>query len=361
MAFENKDEILNKECEKKYEERSKAGLDGLVGGLQCVVINTEDDKLIDSAKELIRWTGLQFREAYEGPQFKTIVLGKEKSADFIIQSRKKKNPFKEINQGYEKSKHLPNTRLETFVFECKDLKKYYDIQKNRGIEFLNDQIIETNKYLYIQVKPSQYTGNSIGLLEWKDNHRSYKDNFSKYWDIELPKPDIDYLSNVGYLDHVATRLTAENRDSAILELLDLTNYYFDFAIYTKHLNSITNVARLSKDRYDVAMVFTSGIRPYEAKDDAGPTEKFVKNYGPRVHHMAFYTDEIIETFNSIKYDGLEFIQELIGSPEEGLRQAFTKPSENTLMVTEYIQRYGDFDGFFTRSNVEKLTRSTYKQ
>jgi len=139
----------------------------------------------------------------------------------------------------------------------------------------------------------------------------------------------------------------------------LTNYNFDFAIYVKVFNSITNVARLSQS--DFAMVFTSGISPYISDAESGPTEKFIHNYGTRVHHMAFHTEEIEDTFAALKEDGMDFLIELVGSPREGLKQTFTVASENTLLVNEYIHRYGDFDGFFTRSNVTLLTGATSKQ
>jgi hypothetical protein len=58
---------------------------------------------------------------------------------------------------------------------------------------------------------------------------------------------------------------------------------------------------------------------------------------------------------------MRFLVELVGSPDEGLKQTFTMPSPNTLLVNEYIHRYGDFDGFFTRSNVTLLTKATEKQ
>jgi len=64
---------------------------------------------------------------------------------------------------------------------------------------------------------------------------------------------------------------------------------------------------------------------------------------------------------SLKADGMEFLGELVGSEEEGLRQTFTRPSANTLLVNEYITRYGDFDGFFTKSNVTLLTEATTRQ
>jgi len=55
---------------------------------------------------------------------------------------------------------------------------------------------------------------------------------------------------------------------------------------------------------------------------------------------------------------MKFLLELIGSKEEGLKQTFSAQSMNTLLVNEYIHRYGDFKGFFTKSNVTLLTEAT---
>ena len=123
------------------------------------------------------------------------------------------------------------------------------------------------------------------------------------------KPETDYLDNIGKLDHTATRVKAQDRDAAIIEFMSLTNYNFDFAIYVKLFNSITNVARLTKK--DFAMVFTSGISPYTNNQKSGPTEKFIHNYGTRVHHMAFKTKKIENTFTHIKQDGIKFLLELV--------------------------------------------------
>jgi hypothetical protein len=55
-------------------------------------------------------------------------------------------------------------------------------------------------------------------------------------------------------------------------------------------NSITNAARLSAK--DFAMLFKSGTSSYVGDEKSGPAEKFVYNYGPRVHHIAFAAEEI---------------------------------------------------------------------
>ena len=356
--FRNSDEYLRKEVEIVLKERRKFGLDGLVSGLNNVIINTEPDRQKAAVEEFLSFTGLNVAEAFEDSDFRTVVLKTQGSADFLIRSRKKENPFLELNR-FSKSGHVPNTRLEAFVFETKDIKKYISIQKQRGTEFLTEDIIDTDNFSFIQSVPSAYTGNSIGIIQWRQDKGKYASSDSAPLDWQFQKPDGSAAKNIRELDHAATRVRAEDRDAAVIEFMNLTNYKFDFAIYVKVFNSITNVARISAK--DFAMVFTSGISPYVDDEKSGPTEKFVHNYGPRVHHIAFRTEEIEETVSALKDSGMSFLIDLVGSVPEGLKQIFSCPSENTLLVNEYIHRYGDFDGFFTRSNVTLLTGATAKQ
>lgn len=356
--FRNSDNFLREKVEVVLEHRKKLGLQGLVGGLSCIIINTEPENQIVTVNDFLRFTGLKVAEVFEDSDFRTVVLKTDNSADFLIRSRKAENPFLELND-YPKSRHLPNTRMETLVFKTTDLEKYVSIQKDRGIEFLTDNIIKCDNFSFIQTAPSEYTGNSIGLIQWHRNEGKYSSSQSKSLNLNFNKPDNSVLKNIKYLDHAATRVRAEDRDTAIIEFMNLTNYNFDFAIYVKVFNSITNVARLSAK--DFAMVFTSGISGYIDDEQSGPTEKFVHNYGSRVHHLAFWTEAIDKTVSALKNDGMDFLIDLVGSPEEGLKQIFSCPSENTMLINEYIHRYGDFDGFFTKSNVTLLTGATSKQ
>ncbi len=353
--FKNSDEYLAQKVPQVLEQRKEAGLEGLVGGLETVIINTEPEKQEAAVTELLQYTGLEYEGAFSDSEYTTAVLKRKGSADFLIRSRKKENPFTQFNV-FPKSQHVPNTRLETFVFSTKDVEKYVSIQKARGVHFLTD-IIHTDAYAFVQTMPSSYTGNSLGFIQWKKKGDYIPESEAVEWHIE--KPDTDYLQNIRELDHCATRVKAQERDAAIIEFMGLTNYTFDFAIYVKVFNSITNVARSSKSDY--AMVFTSGIAPYISDTESGPTERFIHNYGTRVHHMAFNTESIEDTVAALKKDGMGFLIELVGSPEEGLEQTFTEASYNTLLVNEYIHRYGDFDGFFTKSNVTLLTGATDKQ
>jgi hypothetical protein len=254
---------------------------------------------------------------------------------------------------------MPQARFENFVFKCRDLERYVSIQKARGVPFLTPEPVETDAYAFIQTAPSPYTGNSMGFIQWKRAEGEYMHGQAKPLELAAQKPDMAHLKNIFELDHTATRVRAEERDAAIIEAMLLTSYDFDFSVYVDSLNSITNVARLTQD--DFAQVFTSGIKPFAGLGKSGPTETFIHNYGTRVHHMAFRTDNIEETFAALKADGMEFLVELVGSREDGLKQTFSQTSPHTFLVNEYIQRYDGFDGFFTRSNVTALTKATEKQ
>lgn len=339
-------------------EHARTGIAGLTGGLDHLIINTQPERISDAVAELLATTGLVCAEAFEDEASITYVLTRAGSADFLVRARKSgNNPFYPFNQA-PKARHLPDTRLETMVFSSSDVNGYARLQQARGTRFLTAKPVPNGNGTFIQTEPSTFTGISTGVVEWRNGHRRYRpDNAAE---IPVPvKPDLPYLKAIGRLDHAALRITADERTAAITEFMGLTGYRFSFAIYVRSLNSITSVTRLNPREF--ALVFTSGIPGRDSGDATGPTEQFVGNYGKRAHHLAFDTENIEDTFAGLKEHGIEFMLELAGSEAEGLKQTFTQPSANTLLVTEYIHRYGDFDGFFTRSNVEQLTRATQGQ
>jgi len=357
--FKASDEFLKEKATLMMDTRRSVGLEGLVGGLDSIIINTEPNRQKLAVKELLSYSGFDFENAFETDEKRICVLKRRNSANVLVTSRlNSENPFASFN-SFPKSKHLPNTRLETFVFNVTNLEKYTSIQKSMGIEFLTSDAHENENFSFIQTKPSKLTGNSIGFIEWKKEKENYFGDKSMDLGWEFIKPEKDYLGSIGMLDHAATRVKAQNRDLAIIEFMSLTNYNFDFAIYVKIFNSITTVARLSKK--DFALVFTSGISSYVNSETSGPTEKYIHNYGPRVHHLAFKTKNIEDTFVELGNDGMDFLINIVGSKEQGLKQTFSVGSPSTLLVNEYIHRYGDFDGFFTKNNVTLLTAATQKQ
>ena len=359
MFLRNNDAQLREAAARVLEDRQKAGLEGLTGDLEFVVINTEIGLQKAAVEEFLRYTGYAFDEAFETDTKRICVLKCKDSADILVSSRLQgPNPFEVIN-CHPKSKHVPNARLEALVFSCSDLGRYQKIQRERGVTFLTDAPMETSRYRCLQTTPSPYTGNSTGFIEWKGERGCYRDEGMRPLDWTFEKPDKPWLASIGTLDHIATRVKAEHRDPAILEFMELTDYDFAFAIHVPNLNSITNVSRIPGGRF--ALVFTSGIEAYPDPDRLGPTEMFVHNYGARVHHLALITEDIEATDAALRGDGLGFLSELVGSEAEGIQQSFSEPSPNTLLVNEYIKRYNGFDGFFTRHNVTLLTLATANQ
>lgn len=359
-SFKNDDQRLLQETARVQRERAEAGLDGLVGGLEAVIINAQADLLGLAVQELLHNTGLKLTEAFADEDFTTYLLQLPGCADFLLRSRTRgANPFAKAND-FQVGRRLPDTRLETFVFTCTDLKKYHAIQTKRGVSFLTPAVLEYPDYYFLQSPASELTGNSTGLVQWKNGRKaSWQSMSAKTLDRRLVKPDYPFLNDIGRLDHCATRVRAQDRDAAILEFLNLTNYHFDFAVYVDALNSITNVSR--REAGDFALVFTSGISPFVDESTSGPTEKFAHTHGPRVHHLAFDCRNIETVVTELDKRGQRYLEQLVGSKEEGLKQIFTVASKHTLLVNEYIQRYDGFDGFFTKSNVTKLTRATMHQ
>ncbi|NDY58450.1 hypothetical protein G3N56_17085 [Desulfovibrio sulfodismutans] len=358
-TFHNDDAALLENVERVLGERSRAGLDGLVGGLEAIVVNTEPENFAGAVAELLRYTGYDTTQGFSAPGLDTAVMSLSGSADILITRRKGgDNPFLPFNAGIKVGDRL-GTRLETFIFSCHDLERYAAIQKGCGVRFLTPDIVRAPGYDFLQTAPSAFTGNSIGLIQRKDRSRGYAPPGSTPLSLDLVKPASAHLANIGRLDHVATRVKAQDRDPAILEFLSLTNYHFDFAVYVESLNSITSVARLGAGDY--AQVFTSGITPFTTPESSGPTEMFIHNWGLRAHHMALETEDIDAVVEALRADGMRYISDLVGSREEGLKQVFTVMSPTTFLVTEYIKRFDGFDGFFTKSNVTHLTKATEKQ
>ena len=237
-GLHDNDRDLRREAARIKEEKKRSGLDGLVDGLQAVVINTEPGLQLSAVNELIRYSGLRLYEAFQDERQRTYVLKVPlehpfRSADFLIRSRRKgSNPFQEANDA-PLSRRLPNTRLETFIFETYDLEKYVSLQGQANIEF-QGSIEDLGNYYFIQTTPSQFTGNSLGFIEWKGKRGVYSSPLSQPVDFGIEatlSSTGSHGKNILWLDHAATRVRAQDRNSAILEFMRLTNYNFDFAIY----------------------------------------------------------------------------------------------------------------------------------
>ena len=153
------------------------------------------------------------------------------------------------------------------------------------------------------------------------------------------------------LDHVAYRVKMGERLSTIQNLMNLVPYYEFKNFKIISANAITTCIKLN-DTLPVVVIS-------EGLDKDSIVEKYCQKYGSRVHHLAYLVKDIEKVVEIQKSRGVKFTSEkIIGSEEEGIKQIFTMPIDTTNHIIEYIQRFGDFDGFFTPDNVEGLMKST---
>ena len=148
-------------------------------------------------------------------------------------------------------------------------------------------------------------------------------------------------------------------------------YYFWGAYNIHEMNSSTNVTRhpdIGDDKKSPARVFTANNTPsiVNSFDNLPmPTEDFVRNFGRRMHHLAMavidghVADEKNVDFvvRQLAEMGTPFLAHVVGECKDdpNLKQIFSKSSPYSLLITEYIERCHDFEGFFTRDNVASLT------
>ncbi|MEA2070808.1 MAG: VOC family protein [Asgard group archaeon] len=168
---------------------------------------------------------------------------------------------------------------------------------------------------------------------------------------ERKKAGIDKY--VVQLDHLAYRVKMGEKEKFMAEVMNVLPFKQYKTFQVPKANAITTSIKLF-DTLPV-IVISEGL----SKDSI--VEKYCQKYGSRVHHLAYEVTNIDEIVKIQQERGIEFTtEEIIGSEPEGIKQIFTKPTESTNHIIEYIQRFGDFDGFFTPSNIENLMKSTQK-
>ena len=168
---------------------------------------------------------------------------------------------------------------------------------------------------------------------------------------EMTKIGLDEL--IIKLDHIAYRVKKGERVKAMAELANAVPYHEFKSFKVISMNAITSCIKL--DETLPVVVVSEGL------DEDSIVEKYVKKYGGRIHHLAYLVRNIEKVVEIQKKRGIKFTtDEIIGSEEEGIKQIFTMPTQTANHIIEYIQRFGDFDGFFTPSNIGTLMKSTEK-
>ncbi|MGD2055921.1 MAG: hypothetical protein PVJ15_03870 [Gammaproteobacteria bacterium] len=368
------------------EERDHVGLTDRVHEIDAIMITVDPGHSIRYIGELCLMTPYHYLVTLESESHWTHILRVDMNApDFVVREVKDKRTrgiFRSLNEVYPIGARKPNSRYMGEVLRVTDLHGTVNCQQERGFRFFSqDQIrkLELPGNLAV-VKPSPYTHNIVAYMERPlDQIRVYALGMSSirsdvqevYLAAKELQKELQIENLILPIDHLATRVYSQNREVAILEWLSLSSYYYWGSYDITDQNSSTNVTKSvhhADELRSPAKVFTASNTPYfvnHLERLPSPTETFVRNYGPRLHHIALAVrdgefngrENIEHVVSQIAAQGRDFLLDVIGSREQGLKQIFSSASEHSSLIVEYVQRFDSFQGFFTRENVAELTHA----
>ncbi len=368
------------------EERDRSGLTDMIGGVEALMIRVEPGNSVEYIAELALMTPYQYLVTLDSEKHLTHVLRIDMSSPDIL-LREPKNPgysdiFRGLNDLYPVGARRPHSRYLGEILLSTDRHQVVALQQQREFRFFPvGQLAELDLPLNVSLsKPSPYTQNVVGYMERPlSGIRVYQHGECVILPAAQSANDRgkEMQERLGIkelilpIDHLATRVYSQNREPALLEYLALSSYYYWGSYDIKDQNSSTNVTknvRQMPESNSPAKVFTANNHPYcvnHLDRLPSPTETFVRNYGPRLHHMAVEVkdgqrdgrENIDIVVDAITAQGKGFLLDTIGSRSEGLKQIFSSASDFSSLIIEYVQRFGDFQGFFTRDNVAKLTHA----
>ena len=368
------------------EERDRIGLTDLIHEIDAIMLTVDPGHSIEYIAELAIMTPYNYLVTLESESHWTHILRIDMNyPDLLV--REVKDPqirgiFRSLNEVYPIGSRKPNSRYMGEILRVSDLHGVTEMQKEREFRFFSqDQVRKMELPGNIAVsKPSPYTHNVVAYMERPPEQiRVYALGLSSIrsdvQDVYLAAKEIQKQRQIDDLllpiDHLATRVYSQNREVAILEWLSLSSYYYWGSYDIKDQNSSTNVTKnvhFEEEIRSPAKVFTANNTPYfvnHLEKLPSPTETFVRNYGPRLHHIALAVrdgerngkENIEYVVEQIKQEGKDFLLDVIGSKDEGLKQIFSNASDHSSLIIEYVQRFGAFKGFFTKQNVAELTHA----
>lgn len=376
---------------KIYERRIASGLEGLFSDMCGVVVQVQTGDAIPYLKELYAMTPYRYHKSYISDTHKFYCLMNTSHTPVYIVMEPLDPNFKDditrLNKMYPNSREKYNARYVGEIYQCQHKDEVRKILISQDFNFHNPDMTENKFYCNKDIhftRLSDFTYNCVGYIE-KDifdfDSLSLGQRFylTKEQEMQLAVVDEKVEKNgikklVKGIDHLATRILAGEREDAILEFLCLSKYYFWGAYNIYDMNSSTNVNRVphGNDIKSPAKVFTANNTPFMVNSFENlpmPTESFVRNYGRRMHHIAYEVvdgdhsasqkniDYVIDTLRDQIHVG--FLAQVFGECTDApdLKQIFSKHSIYSLLITEYVERCHGFDGFFTKENVAALTES----
>lgn len=385
--------FFNEYLPKIFDRREASGLDDLLIGIRGLVIQVDHAETIKYLMELYLMTPYRLATTLKNSTHKIFILENNKSKNypklFILEPLVKSfsDEFTAIDCLYPKAKEKANARYIGEIFQTKNSAEVEKVLKSQEFRFQNPTDLKnaflSNENFHVTLL-SYFTNNVViytdsDLQDIESLNLGEPFHLTKDEEIELGKADevhtkfeLDKL--VFGIDHLATRILCNEREDAILEFLCLSNYYFWGAYNIEESNSSTNICRnpnINNELLSPAKVFTANNTPFYVKTINGlpsPTEDFVRNLGKRMHHIAYEVEDgarpdgvknIDYVVNKLISEKIPFLAQIIGECRDfpDLKQIFSKSSNYSLLITEYVQRCHGFEGFFTKNNVAYLTNA----
>ncbi len=394
MKFERKGDKENSAffeeyLPKIYERREKSGLDDLIDRMRGIVIQVQTGDALAYLAELYLMTPYRLIRQYQNATHRVFVLRvKPEQPDlFVLEPLELMyaDTYRSLNIPYMRARSKPNVRYIGEIYGTKNLgetRRILEAQEFRFRENAHNGFIANPHFAFTE--PSYYTSNCVGYtssdlldtdsLELGEPFAVGAEEQKTLNATDALQREFGLYKLVWGVDHMASRVLCGDREHAILEFLCLNNYYFWGAYTIDDQNSSTNITRnpkVTNELHSPAKVFTANNTPFYVKTVDGlpsPTEDFVRNFGRRMHHVAYEVEDgqredgqknIDYVVGKIQELGGKFLAQIIGECKDfpDLKQIFSRTSQYSNLITEYVQRCKGFDGFFTKSNVAFLTQA----
>lgn len=376
---------------KIYDRREQAGIDDLIDRMRGVVIQVEHGESLKYLMELYLMTPYRFTKGYICDTHKVYILQvkPEHPALIVIEplSQDYADRLTAIDSLYPRAKEKQNARYVGEIYQTKNSVETAKILQSHEMRFyardeIKNSFLSNSNFICSQL--SYFTNNAIiytdcDLRDFDELKIGEGLTLTDEEEFQLKRVDEVHhrfgLNELVFgIDHLATRVLSNEREDAILEFLCMTNHYFWGAYSIDDMNSSTNICRNPKISYELdspAKVFTANNTPFYVKTIDGlpsPTEDFVRNFGKRMHHIAYEvqdgtradgTKNIDYVVGKLIEEKIPFLADIIGECKDfpDLKQIFSKSSNYSFLITEYVQRCHGFEGFFTKTNVGYLTKA----
>ncbi len=376
---------------KIYERRKASGLDDLLSLMRGIIVQVQTGDGLAYLRELILMSPYRLDCVRRNDTHRIFFLRSDQHYPRMIVLEPLSETYEDdttrFNMLYPRARSKANARYIGELFQTSDLDETQKVLESHEIRFHTADEECNGFYARSHFRftyPSDFTGNRIGYTDIDLNDveaigAGDVDRLTAEEEVVLAQAaetsDASGLTSLVLgADHMATRILSGEREDAILEFLTMSNYYFWGAYNIADMNSSTNVNRnphVTDEKTSPAKVFTANNTPSFVNSFEGlpmPTENFVRNFGRRMHHIAY---EVLDgdhasgqknidfVVGELRQMGVPFLAHVVGScgEEPDLKQIFSKHSEFSLLITEYVERCHGYQGFFTKENVAALTEA----